>query len=93
MPIHSSMYIWTLKLAGFVEVDCEQPMPPTNGTVSETINTQYGAEVYFGCDTGFRLIGTANSVCHLSGQWEPGAPTCQLIGNYYYFWLKTAIMF
>jgi len=56
-------------------------MPPPNGTVSVTNGTQYGAEVYFQCDTGFRLEGNASSVCNLTGQWELGTPTCQLIGD------------
>jgi len=56
-------------------------MPPPNGTVAVTNGTNYDAEVYFECENGFRLDGTAISVCHLSGQWEPETPTCQLIGN------------
>ena len=55
-------------------------MPPPNGTVSSPNETNYNAEVYYECDTGFRLEGNMSSVCQLSGQWEPGTPTCQLIG-------------
>ena len=64
-----------------VVVDCKVPSAPVNGTVSVTNGTKYGAKADFGCDTGFRLIGNASSVCHLSGQWEPETPTCQLIGS------------
>ena len=56
-------------------------MPPANGNILVTNDTNYNAEVYFECDTGFRLDGTASSVCQLSGQWEPGTPTCQIIGK------------
>jgi len=66
----------------FVEGDCAQPMAPVNGIVSFTKGTKFGTEVYFGCDTGFRLEGNATNVCNLSGQWEPGTPTCQRIGSY-----------
>ena len=58
-------------------------MPPPNGNVSVINGKQYGAEVYFECDTGFRLDGNASNVCQLSGQWEPGTPTCQLIGSFF----------
>jgi len=67
-------------------------MPPQNGTVSVTNGTHYDAEVHFECDTGFRLDGNASSVCQLSEHWEPGTPTCQLIGNKC-FWQKGAINF
>jgi len=86
------LYICILKLAGFVAVDCGQPMPPTNGTVSVTNGTLYGAEVYFECDSGFRLDGNVSSVCNWSGLWESGTATCQLMGNSC-VWLKAAIRF
>ena len=63
--------------------DCEEPIAPANGNVSVTNGTIYGAEVNYWCDSGFRLIGNASNVCNLSGQWEPGPPTCQLIGSLY----------
>jgi len=63
-------------------VDCGEPNVPVNGTVAVSNDTTYGAEVYFACDTGFRLEGNASSVCQLSGQWEPGTPICQIVGNY-----------
>jgi len=53
---------------------------PTNGTVSVTNGTLFGAEIYFGCDTGFRLNGNASSVCQDSGKWDAETPKCQLIG-------------
>ena len=65
-------------------------MPSPNGTVSVTNGTHYDADVHFECDTGFRLDGTASSICQISGQWVPGTPTCQLIGKYC-FLLKGAI--
>jgi len=75
-------------------------MPPPNGTVSVTNGTQYGGEIYFECDTGFRLDGNASSVCQLSGQWEPETPICQLIGNLcfsqkaaIYVWIKNVIIY
>jgi len=48
-----------------------------------TNGTTFGAEVHYGCDTGFSLDGNASNVCSLSGQWEPETPNCQLIGNLY----------
>ena len=67
------------KLTCFVEVDCGQPMPPNNGTVSVPSGTNLGAEVTFDCNIGFRLDGNTNNVCQSSEHWEPGTPTCQLI--------------
>jgi len=40
-----------------VLVDCKEPSVPANGIMSATNGTKYGANVEFGCDTGFRLIG------------------------------------
>jgi len=66
-------------------VDCEEPVPPDNGTVFVTSGTTYGAEVNYECDTGFRLVGNASNVCNQSGQWEPEPPTCQdTSSNYIY---------
>jgi len=67
-----------------LQVDCGEPTVPTNGTVTITNGTEYGAEVTFDCDTGFRIDGNASSVCQHTGQWEPGTPNCQLIGNQYF---------
>ena len=62
------------------KADCGQTLAPSNGTVSATNGTQYNAEVYFACNVGFTIQGNASNVCQLSGKWEPGTPTCQLIG-------------
>jgi len=75
-------YVITLNIFTVI-VDCKVPSVPANGTVSFTNGTKYGARADFGCDTGFRLVGNANSACHLSGRWEPGNPDCQLIGFLY----------
>jgi len=64
-------------------VVCDVPIAPANGTVSVMNGTQYGAVVAYECGIGFRLDGMASSVCKLTGQWEPGPPTCQLIGYLY----------
>jgi len=56
-------------------------MAPTNGTVSVTNGTKYGAEVYFECNVGYKFRGNESSVCQLSGLWEPETPTCHLIGD------------
>jgi len=65
-------------------VDCGEPIAPANGTMWILNGTTYLAEVKFECDPGFELIGNASNVCSLSGQWEPGTPTCQFIGSLYY---------
>jgi len=61
-------------------VDCGEPIAPANGTVFIENGTKYNAEVTFECDTGYSLIGNASNMCQLSGEWEPGTPTCQYIG-------------
>jgi len=70
-----------LKLIGLVKVDCGHPIEPTNGTLSLTNGTHYDADVYFECNIGFTILGNKSSVCQQSGQWEPGTPHCQLIGD------------
>jgi len=64
-----------------LKVDCGEPMPPSNGTVTVLSGTLYGAEVSYECNTGFKLDGNASNVCNLTGQWEQGTPTCQPLGD------------
>jgi len=56
-------------------------MSPPNGTVIVPSGTLHGAEVSFECDTGFMLDGNASNECNLTGQWEPGTPTCKPLGD------------
>jgi len=72
-------YPHNYQLTCFVEVDCGQPVPPKNGTVSVPSGTTLGAEVTFECNIGFKLDGNASNVCQPSKHWEPGTPNCQLI--------------
>jgi len=89
--INCFAYWQYLKSKVFVILDCEEPAAPTNGSVSVTNGKAFGAVVNYGCDTGFRLVGNASNVCGLAGQWEPGPPTCQLIGYLYTFDLLISI--
>ncbi|CAH1248686.1 CSMD3 [Branchiostoma lanceolatum] len=55
-------------------VQCSTLHPPTQGTMSGGNN--YNDTVYFSCDTGHDLRGSANRTCQADGSWSGSQPTC-----------------
>ena len=42
---------------------------------------RFGASVYYECNEGFQLVGTASRVCQNTGLWSGLLPTCAPIGE------------
>ncbi|XP_030157749.1 complement decay-accelerating factor isoform X8 [Lynx canadensis] len=61
---------------------CPTPGDITHGHVSITTDISYGASIFFSCDTGYRLVGSASSYCSLADQaveWSDPLPKCEEI--------------
>ena len=63
----------------FTLVTCSRPLPPPNGFFSHgsLYNSYVGHRVAYGCDYGYRLIGSATIVCQNDGTWNAPVPTCE----------------
>eukprot|EP00040_Diaphanoeca_grandis_P013113 m.66276 g.66276 ORF g.66276 m.66276 type:complete len:489 (-) comp23667_c0_seq1:130-1596(-) len=55
---------------------CDPPATPTNGTKTVPPLFAPGTSVLFGCDDGFELNGSSESVCLQNGSLGTAAPTC-----------------
>lgn len=57
---------------------CPLPGLLTNGTIKPLGQLYYcGTTVTFSCDSGFRLNGTAASMCTVNQTWTEKFPTCE----------------
>ena len=61
-------------------IDCGQPSPPPNGSVTYG-NTQYGSVITYACSSGYTLIGSPNNTCSSAGNWTAPTPTCQQLDH------------
>ena len=52
-------------------VNCGDPNPPNNGSLSDFTHTREGARVTFSCNDGFRPLKTITSICMDTGMWMP----------------------
>ena len=52
-------------------VNCYDPMPPMNGSVSILDHTRKGGGVEYRCDDGFRPSATFRSTCTSTAMWDP----------------------
>ena len=68
-------------------IDCGDPPPPDNGTVTLTIsgNTKVGSTATQACKPGYDLhSGTVNISCGVGGSWSALPAICSLRGTYIY---------
>ncbi|KAF4018267.1 hypothetical protein G4228_010026 [Cervus hanglu yarkandensis] len=59
---------------------CPKPREIENGHVKITTDILFGAEIYFSCNTGYKLVGAAYSYCAAMGNtvgWADEFPECQ----------------
>jgi len=64
---------------GFVGTKCGVLQAPGNGSIARIPNKttlEYEDEIVFDCDRGFRMEGSAVSVCGVTGEWSSPTPTC-----------------
>ena len=55
--------------------DCGTFPDPAHGCVSHTKTTP-GNYAYYGCDSGYYLVGRYHRYCQRSGKWSGDAPQC-----------------
>uniref|UniRef100_A0A8C6YCD2 CUB and Sushi multiple domains 2 n=1 Tax=Naja naja TaxID=35670 RepID=A0A8C6YCD2_NAJNA len=62
---------------------CSLPPAPLHGSILSHSGLQPGSTIWFGCDTGYRLVGHSFSTCsrHPQGyhHWNKAIPLCQAI--------------
>ena len=52
-------------------VNCQDPMPPSDGDVGVYPHTREGATVAFWCNDGFRPSANMTSTCTITSDWIP----------------------
>ena len=62
-----------------VLVDCGDPDPPANGTVTTPTGTEFGHPAIYACDDDFVLSSCEIRTCLYTGVWSGIAPTCDPI--------------
>lgn len=62
------------------DVDCQNPPPIENGTVTLPNNaTYYGAAALYECNANYKLDGISRRLCSEDGTWGHDAPVCKQI--------------
>ena len=62
-------------------VDCNDVLPPENGSVAYPTGTTYDQTLEYSCDTGYDLIGPFNRTCLSDGIWDLSDPYCEIRGK------------
>ncbi|XP_070330647.1 complement decay-accelerating factor isoform X3 [Odocoileus virginianus] len=71
-----------INLYSFLERSCPKPREIENGHVNITTDILLGANIYFSCNAGYKLVGAASSFCGSMGNtvgWTDEFPECQEI--------------
>lgn len=58
---------------------CPNPGELQNGNINITTDILFGSEIYFSCNTGYKLIGVDFAFCYLTGKivdWTDPLPVC-----------------
>lgn len=80
--IDSRLFISLLKQNDFnnhklSDVDCYNPSPIVNGTVTLAANvTYYGSAALYECNDNFKLDGVSRRICSEDGKWSGEEPKC-----------------
>lgn len=76
------LYIIPILFPGEEPQICPVLNNPKNGKVKFTeAGRRVGAEVWYSCDAGFRLVGVESRRCQPNLEWSSEAPTCQGVKN------------
>ena len=52
-------------------VVCEDPAPPSHGSIAVYTSTVEGTNLTFQCDEGYSPLGEMTMTCTANGRWEP----------------------
>ncbi|XP_075843932.1 complement decay-accelerating factor isoform X1 [Microtus pennsylvanicus] len=58
---------------------CPNPGELQNGNIDIRTDILFGSEIYFSCNTGYKLIGVESAFCYLTGntvEWSDPLPEC-----------------
>ncbi|KFP06163.1 Complement decay-accelerating factor, GPI-anchored, partial [Calypte anna] len=61
---------------------CPNPGDPVNGRAVVLKDLLFESQVNYTCDTGYRLVGSSQRTCEVSGtrvSWSGDAPVCQRV--------------
>ncbi len=80
-----------LRTFNLLAINCGDPDYPINGFRQGTIFI-LGSKVTYGCDNGFRLVGSEMRQCLSTGSWSGHQPTCECM-IYIFFKYKICPIF
>ena len=70
MPFHEFIFF------SLAAITCPDLEDPQYGTV-ETTDNRVGDVANYECNFGFRLVGSSQLTCLVSGEWSDEVPTCE----------------
>ena len=76
MEVFTVRVYFSLMLFYFPAVDCGQPQPLQNGSVTGG-STVYPNVMLFNCDEGFILRGSSEIQCQTNGTWGKSSSFCE----------------
>ncbi|NXU76096.1 DAF factor, partial [Oreotrochilus melanogaster] len=73
---------WSVVLEFCKRKQCPNPGDPVNGRAVVLKDLLFESQVNYTCDTGYRLVGSSQRTCEVSGtrvSWSGDAPVCQQV--------------
>ncbi|XP_077308733.1 E-selectin-like isoform X2 [Lithobates pipiens] len=70
---------WTNEPPKCEVVQCSSLLAPTNGQVECQNGSKYNSKCTFSCAEGFKMVGSSDLQCQISGNWTSSVPTCQAV--------------